>query len=263
MSLDKTGIPTNNNSNTENKYSVEITDYIYHKITNIDNDGDFTNDDIIEYGLEVSNDKISISNTNKLINYLKSFVKVCVKSVKSEHDNFVENMEDEISRLDNLLDSLEENILDKMYPIGCVYMTFSSDNPSVIFGGNWIKLEDRFLLGSGSKSIGVTGGEETHELTVEELPSHSHTQNPHKHQSNGGWKFLTSDDDVMMNNIKRSLPAKSNDGVYLMYSATTHGGIGQNTSTNEKTGTNNNTGGSQSHNNMPPYQVVHMWRRVS
>lgn len=256
MSLDKTGIPTNNNNNTENSYSVEITDYIYHKVSNIDNNGDFTNNEITEYGLNINNDKIDISNTNKLINYLKSFVKVCVKSVKSELD-------DEVDRLDGIIDSLEEDILNKMYPVGAVYMTFSSDNPSLLFGGNWIKLENRFLLGSGSKSIGSMGGEENHELTVDELPSHSHTQNPHKHQSNRGWKFLTSDDNVMMNNVKRSLPAKSNDGVYLMYSAITHGGIGQNTSTNEKTGTNNNTGGSQAHNNMPPYQVVHMWRRVS
>lgn len=37
-------------------------------------------------------------------------------------------------------------------------------------------LRDRFIVGAGSSySVGATGGEATHTLTVAEIPSHSHT----------------------------------------------------------------------------------------
>ena len=37
-------------------------------------------------------------------------------------------------------------------------------------------LRDRFIVGAGSSySVGATGGEATHTLTVEEMPSHNHS----------------------------------------------------------------------------------------
>lgn len=48
-------------------------------------------------------------------------------------------------------------------------------------------LADRFGLGTGSRAIGVQGGEETHDLTVAELPPHDHpiigeTDSTHPHE---------------------------------------------------------------------------------
>jgi microcystin-dependent protein len=35
-------------------------------------------------------------------------------------------------------------------------------------------LRNRFILGAGTRAIGAIGGEETHTLTIDELPSHNH-----------------------------------------------------------------------------------------
>ena len=57
------------------------------------------------------------------------------------------------------------------FPIGSIYMSLSNTNPSTYFGGTWVQIKDRFLLGAGdSYSAGSTGGEATHTLTTQELP---------------------------------------------------------------------------------------------
>jgi microcystin-dependent protein len=39
-------------------------------------------------------------------------------------------------------------------------------------------LQDRFVVGAGSQyTVGETGGEEEHQLTVDEMPSHNHNAN--------------------------------------------------------------------------------------
>lgn len=75
-----------------------------------------------------------------------------------------------------------ENILEKIYPVGCIYMTTVSTNPNSIFGfGTWV------AWGSGRVPVGVnasdsnfstvekTGGEATHKLTEAEMPKHDHS----------------------------------------------------------------------------------------
>lgn len=72
------------------------------------------------------------------------------------------------------------------YPVGSIYMSMKSDNPSTIFGGTWSAIgQGRVLIGAGSGTdtndvsksftVGSTGGEYEHTLTVDEMPSHSHT----------------------------------------------------------------------------------------
>lgn len=49
--------------------------------------------------------------------------------------------------------------IDKVYPVGSVYFSMSSVNPSSLFGGTWQKIEGRFILTSdSSRQAGDTGG---------------------------------------------------------------------------------------------------------
>ena len=64
--------------------------------------------------------------------------------------------------------------LDKIWPIGSVYISVNSTDPSSLFGGKWEQLKDRFLLGCGTKTNGTTGGEEFHTLNTNEMPWHNH-----------------------------------------------------------------------------------------
>ena len=86
-------------------------------------------------------------------------------------------------------------------------------------------LRDRFVLGWGSRSIGDTGGEEEHTLTIDEIPSHSHdagSLNVTGATSGGG-------------GIEASGASPANRSVQ---------------------GHTGSTGGDGSHNNMPPYYVL-------
>lgn len=52
----------------------------------------------------------------------------------------------------------QNNLIDLIYPVGSVYLTINDINPSLIFGGTWEKIEDKFLIGAGSKEVTSQGG---------------------------------------------------------------------------------------------------------
>ena len=116
---------------------------------------------------------------------------------------------------------------DNIYPVGSIYMSVNSTNPSLLFGGTWELLKDRFLLGAGGTyGVGATGGEVTHKLTKKEMPSHMH----HMRVAGGGNLY---------------------EGVTIGPGAYTC-----NADTSEE-------GDDQPHNNMPPYLAVYMWKRTA
>lgn len=68
-------------------------------------------------------------------------------------------------------------IIDYFYPVGSIYISISSANPSTIMTGTtWEQIQDKMLLGASSTySAGSTGGSADHTLTVGEMASHNHT----------------------------------------------------------------------------------------
>ena len=119
------------------------------------------------------------------------------------------------------------SIADLIYPVGAVYLSASSTDPATLFGGTWEPIRDRFLLCAGTAyAAGSTGGEASHKLTVNEMPSHSHT--------------------VLADNVPGS-----STGVQTLFS-----GASGSFDTSW-------TGGGAAHNNMPPYLAVYAWRRVA
>ena len=141
------------------------------------------------------------------------------------------------------------SIADLIYPVGSIYMSVNSTNPSALFGGEWVQIKDTFLLACGDtySSDGDVAtaqhGEATHTLTVNEMPSHTHTQNAHSHNMGYRDKYDISG---------------SARGVLQNGASASEG----NASTSSVTATNQNTGGGQAHNNMPPYMSVYVWKRT-
>ena len=125
-------------------------------------------------------------------------------------------------------------ICNVIYPIGSVYISINNIEPSSLFGGTWEKLEDRFLLASGKTyTNGNIGGEATHKLTIDEMPSHTHT--------------------LYIDAKGTTIPAWWTRHLFV-----------QNDSPHEAQPNNlTSTGNSQPHNNMPPYLVVNMWKRTA
>ena len=108
-------------------------------------------------------------------------------------------------------------------------MSTNSANPGTLFGGTWQQITGRFLLAAGSGySAGATGGEAAHTLTQNEIPNHNHGIDYMGAYSgtSGAWGGLV---------------AASGTGV-----------------TNTRA-----TGGGAAHNNMPPYLVVYIWKRIA
>ena len=141
-----------------------------------------------------------------------------------------------------------KTILQKVYPVGSIYMSVNNASPATLFGGTWEQIQDRFLLAAGSTySAGATGGAATHTLTVDEMPSHGHGGFPespwHSYGADFGGQSDRSELAVNFNlhvNSVNSHPYKY--GVF---------------------GSNMYVGGSKTHNNMPPYLTVYVWKRTA
>lgn len=67
------------------------------------------------------------------------------------------------------------SLLDLFFPVGSVYESTKSTNPSTFMGGVWVQMKDKFLLGAGARAAGATGGADSHTLSLDEMPSHNHT----------------------------------------------------------------------------------------
>lgn len=130
-------------------------------------------------------------------------------------------------------------IFDAIYPVGSIYMSYNHVNPGELFGGTWTRIENAFLWAStASDTIGVTGGERTHTLTVNEMPRHKHNVGAYK-STDGAGSVLDS------------------------YTALVGTSNGADTTSKYYTSGTLSTGSSQPHNNMPPYIHVSVWRRTA
>lgn len=149
--------------------------------------------------------------------------------------------------------------LKKVYPVGSIYMSTVSTNPATLFGfGTWEAMPaGRVLLAQGKSSWGTTynagstGGEATHQLTVGELPSHSHSGSTNTTGEHTHTFTVTSDESG--NDSNKPTVGYNNAGIYTTSSAGNH----------SHTLTINNTGNNQSHNNIQPYIAIFIWKRTA
>lgn len=146
-------------------------------------------------------------------------------------------------------------VLDNVYPVGSIYMNVNSTNPGTLFGGTWEQIQGRFLLGmSSSYPAGSQGGEATHTLTVSEMPTHGN------HLMQGGLYTELADNQSNDSSYR-------NNTLYLPKTAFTptdnfnRGWKDWNGGEMYPAGTLK--GGGQSHNNMPPYLSVYIWKRTA
>ena len=128
-----------------------------------------------------------------------------------------------------------ESVLLKAYPIGSIYMSVNNINPSNLFGGTWEAWgEGRTLVGVDTTqtefaTVEKTGGEKTHKLTINEMPSHTHNLQHTNGTANHTDGFWVSGDYNKIGEVLQTL----------------------------------STGGNQPHNNLQPYITCYMWKRTA
>lgn len=121
-------------------------------------------------------------------------------------------------------------VSDCPYDVGDILETKNSTNPSQRWPGTeWTAIETFLLGASETHAVNSTGGEETHRLAVSEMPAHTHFVNIYSQDSG------------------------STSGGFVNYKNTVSGSQYM----------ANTTGGSQPHNNMPPYTTVYIWERTA
>ena len=197
----------------------------------------------------------NLSTAYTLVDYNQSGKGMAIGKVSTQNA-FEINMD---TKLTGNLTINDKTIFDLIYPVGSIYMSVNNTNPTNLFGGTWV------TWGQGRVPVGVstsgtfntvekTGGSETHTLTIAQMPSHTHTQNSHRH--NYGRPALFGGEDSDDGTIftprytgRTSSQYKGNSNGWTEMSYTT--------------ATNQNTGGGGSHNNLQPYITCYMWKRTA
>ena len=171
--------------------------------------------------------------------------------------------------------------------IGQIIMSTTLDTETKViaeYGGTkWVQHDGYFLRGA---STGVTasyideneelvsnnvadGGEETHTLTADEIPSHNHgSSGAISNGITGGSHAHTYEyKGEAASKLSGDNPTSEGFGsVYRRKSPTEKTGLSTEAAThthNLPNHTHSSVGGGQAHNNMPPYKDVYIWERVA
>lgn len=155
-------------------------------------------------------------------------------------------------------DKIAQGVLDKIYPIGSIYSN-ADDNtdPSTLLGfGTWSPFgagevmvgidstdPDFDIVGSGTNTNGTTGAK-THTLSINEMPAHDHVPDRNTYNTNnillrraGDGRNTPNGSDTTVGEIQIA-----GSGAY---------------------GLPEIEGNDDAHNNLQPYTVVYMWKRIS
>lgn len=131
-----------------------------------------------------------------------------------------------------------QKVLNMLCPVGKVEVFFDNNDHSNYLGFKWERTSiGKVPVGINSNdsdfnTIGKTGGEKTHKLIINEMPSHLHTM------------YLSGS-----STPNRQAVNWSNQG-YQEFSGITKAN-------------DNISGGNQPHNNLQPYEVMAFWKRIA
>ena len=187
-----------------------------------------------EDGTEVGSQNIDLTILHKPIEKLiKINHDIIVSTNTIISNNYFDNAREIFS---NSLSRLKDQLIDFLHPIGSIYISYNSTNPSELFGGTWesYSLARTLYSTTNEAAIGTTGGSFTHTLTAAEMPSHNHYVYTHAdHGKTGG-------------------------------STNTNWELGGGNSSSHKGGsTLSATGSGGSHVNTQPYSACYMWKRTA
>ena len=174
-------------------------------------------------------------------------------------------------------------IVNLIYPVGSIYMSLNSANPSLLFGGTWSQITDKFILAAGSTyAAGDVGGSSSHThttnagttggtaITIAQMPSHGHRvrvwdnagttanawyYNGTTKTTHGGARLYNAGSSTWVASGSTASAAQSGNGDPSGTTDLIGGG-----------GTHNHSQisvGTSSGSNIPPYMAVYVWQRTA
>lgn len=129
------------------------------------------------------------------------------------------------------------------HPVGSLYETDIATNPGTLYGGTWAAWGGgKVTVGLNAadtsfNTVGKTGGEKTHTLTIAEMPSHTHDI---KMRRNEAWDYTALSDYYGDPAGGTGFQMEIQMDMYVPY-----------------------TGGGQAHNNLQPYITTYRWKRTT
>ena len=168
-----------------------------------------------------------------------------------------------------------KDLIDILYPVGYIITLTGDQNPNTLWAGTtWERYAaGRVLMGAGTYiengvtytyTNGATGGEVKHQLTAEEMPSHSHSASCStngNHYHGAPWDKTSEAPDTPYgwydaSNNHAGLEGVHSDRDNAIVKTSTDGNHSHSVTIGA-------TGGNGMHENRMPYQVVSFWRRTA
>lgn len=156
-----------------------------------------------------------------------------IETKNNEQDSSIETINNKFNNYLKIAD-----ILNKIYPVGSIYMSTKYISPAMLYGGTWEEIKDRFLLAAGdSYSAGAMGGSASVTLTGNNLPNilqaGQNKSGVTKWISGAKWDGASYDNNAWIVSDKSTLNTVGNSYIF-----------------------------NQAHENMPPYLAVYIWKRI-
>lgn len=132
-----------------------------------------------------------------------------------------------------------DGLLNRFYPIGSIVEFDRNINPNTTIGGTWSRFGNgQVLVGVNESevefnSVKKTGGEKAHQLTIDEVPKHSHAFSFNLWAQNSGYGNVNSGTSTGANRA------------------------------NTTTGGTSSQGDDLAHNNLQPYITIYRWVRTA
>ena len=247
-------------------YTNDYDTRFFNRFVNVGYASIITKDELIDAGLVTSDEVALIENFRgvrvELLDNNK--IKYTIAKLGDSNDYTNEELYQMIKQLQDDNKVLSSQITNnttsgsmflKVYPVGSIYISTSSENPGNIYGGTWEEYgKGRTLVGVDSNdsdfsTVEKLGGEKTHTLTIDEMPSHNHVERMFLDQS--GYSSV-----------------KPAGYAYYIYSTQSSNVItwasAQISNMNFwRIGDTEDKGGSQAHNILQPYITTYMWKRTA
>lgn len=134
-------------------------------------------------------------------------------------------------------------LLDKLYPVGCIYQSTSSTSPASFLGGTWEQIKDRFILAAGDTyAAGSTGGSANHNHSIGEMFAAAYFNGSYMEYHYSGDTAWTA---KYKNIIPNGITETSRSDIIYRSGITVYG------SPTKEAG------------NLPPYVAMYVWKRIS